>query len=794
MKLLSKLGTPPGVIAAFRAMMIQMKRFFELMQTCSDLHATTTGIIEGCGFAIPSMLCLGILAFRVLQTEAPLCDCAFFADNWSLFADDPNKLAQGFEVLKQIVSDLSMKIAPTKSWSWATGSSARKSLSTLRVDDKQVPVVFEAKDLGVQQCYSLKKCKKVLTQRIAKAKSKLAVIKKSKVPRGFKKRLALGAGLSTAAYGSAINSIAPKDAHSLRVKVAQAVCRSGPGANSYLACNVVDCNLDPELRFILQRFQLWRRFLRTFPAQKQFVVENMFFLQDVPSINRKMGSLHAFVASILLLGGKILNTQGRILLGDHNFVWFDVSSKFLTFAVHQLWVRHVVSQRIERKHFDIHDFDAKGCSLAYEKLAHKDKALVDSYFTGRHCTNEILSKFLPTVHSKCSLCQMEDSRFHRLFECPALTKFRSGKPALRRAKRWPEANWYFGLCPAIPECPGRTSILEGEFSFNIPDPCDTFEHVFTDGSAFFTKIPQLTVAASAFAAINFREYHIKHSSSSVVPGVEQNSFVAELFAVCLALNTYFRIHLYVDCQAVCDLLALAMQGHCIKQEVGSQSFELWRCLHAHLNARPPGAITITKVKAHVSHQLVNDPTLKWITWAKNCVDCIAKDVFLVQHRGLHSKIEKLYSKALTNRKDTFDLYCFWALAASKSMQAEIKQEKQQRVVNKFDPSLPSLNFAPSVQPFLLNLSREQFLGFPWGSVYLWRIIQWSNQLLWPSEGHNNSRDISFVELYIDFMLSSGSRAPRNIFSSSRDKYGFRNFVLNDIGTLADAEPLSLETF
>ena len=213
-----------------------------------------------------------------------------------------------------------------------------------------------------------------------------------------------------------------------------------------------------------------------------------------------------------------------------------------------------------------------------------------------------------------------------------------------------------------------------------------------------------------------------------------------------------------DCQAVCDLLALAMQGHCIKQEVGSQSFELWRCLHAHLNARPPGAITITKVKAHVSHQLVNDPTLKWITWAKNCVDCIAKDVFLVQHRGLHSKIEKLYSKALTNRKDTFDLYCFWALAASKSMQAEIKQEKQQRVVNKFDPSLPSLNFAPSVQPFLLNLSREQFLGFPWGSVYLWRIIQWSNQLLWPSEGHNNSRDISFVELYIDFMLSSGSRA------------------------------------
>ena len=74
--------------------MRQMQRFFELMQSCSDLHSTTTGIIEGCGFAIPSMLSLGILAYRVLQVEASDCECAFFADNWSLFARDPEMLTQ----------------------------------------------------------------------------------------------------------------------------------------------------------------------------------------------------------------------------------------------------------------------------------------------------------------------------------------------------------------------------------------------------------------------------------------------------------------------------------------------------------------------------------------------------------------------------------------------------------------------------------------------------------------------------------------------------------------------------
>lgn len=367
-----------------------------------------------------------------------------------------------------------------------------------------------------------------------------------------------------------------------------------------------------------------------------------------------------------------------------------------------------------------------------------------------------------------------------------------GKPALKRAKRWPEANWYFGLCPAIPEIPERFNLLEGPVPFTIPSENDLHQHVFTDGTAFFTKIPQLTVSASAFVVLDSGKCHVKHSDSSVVPGPEQNSFVAELFAVCMALNAYYRVHLYTDCQAVCDLLTFALQGNSIKHDVGNQSFALWKCLQGHLDARPKGAITITKVKAHVDHHLVQDPLTKWKAWANNCVDLLAKNVYLVQHRVLHAKIEKLYKKALLNRSDVFDLYCFWACATTKCIQAEISREKRQRIVNQFDSSLPSLSFAPTGRSFNLNLSREQFWGFPWGSVYLWRILQWASKLVWPSVSSNQGRDISFVELYIDFMLSSGSRAPRNIFSTAqRDKYGFSHYVLDDIGTLADVKALDL---
>ena len=190
------------------------------------------------------------------------------------------------------------------------------------------------------------------------------------------------------------------------------------------------------------------------------------------------------------------------------------------------------------------------------------------------------------------------------------------------------------------------------------------------------------------------------------------------------------------------------------------------------------AVTVTKVKAHVNHEHVSDPVLKWQTWANNCVDRLAKNVFLVQHRALH------YNKALQTRKDIFDLYCFWALATTKRIQAEISQEKQQRATNQFDCTLPSLTFAPCGRAFVLNLSRDQLLGFPWGSVYLWWISQWAMQLVWPNESSNKGRDISFVALYIDFMLSSGSVQCRET--------GMAFQILSvTTSTQADAGPLDL---
>lgn len=46
----------------------------------------------------------------------------------------------------------------------------------------------------------------------------------------------------------------------------------------------------------------------------------------------------------------------------------------------------------------------------------------------------------------------------------------------------------------------------------------------------------------------------------MVPCVERNSFVGELWAILMVLNSFRRATIYTDCQAVVDLVNEAIEG------------------------------------------------------------------------------------------------------------------------------------------------------------------------------------------------------------------------------------------
>ena len=794
LSLLRTLGVPEDILRAFKAMMIQMKRFFEVAGGCSSLTSTTTGIIEGCGFAIPAMLSLGILAFHILEMDNPECECAFFADNWSLFAKSPQCLLDGFASLNKIVHALSMKISPEKSWLWGTSPAIRKALHGVLIDNVAIPVVLDAKDLGVQQIYANKSSSKVFKKRLTKAKSKLGIIKAAKVPRGCKKRLALGAGFACVSYGSTVRKISLADIHSLRVHIGKAVQRSGSGANCYLACNALDFNLDPELKFTFQRFQLWKRFLTIFPSEKPFVLSTMWDIGNTPNqrLKSKHGPLVAFVGAIRRLGGVIVDNNAMIDFGFGTFRWTQLSSKSLFTALHRAWIKFFSCHCIERKGFDIDNFDVCGNARAYSKLGFQERSFVDALVTGRNCTNDFLSKYIPGIDETCALRGGQDSRIHRLFECQALDCFRKHKPALKRASKWPLACKHFGLCPPVKHIIDRDKIFTNDVPFTLPTPDETHSFVFTDGTAFFGEVKELVIAASAYVECVENKCEVKSTCQQLVPGFEQSSFVAEMFAILLTLNSFFHVTIFCDCQILGDALQQVLDGETSDSGESWCFSEIWQYIIRHIRARPHKTISIRKVKAHCDFLATMTIQQKWLVWGNNRVDQLAKDTIQTLHRGLYLKLQKEFEVVTRNRQDILEVYNFWALASLKFIRREADRAKEKRQGNAFSPEVPALYFPVRFSCREHKFSDEQFLAFPWGPIFLWRLCWWFSQLGWPTQECNQGRDVSLVELYVDFMLATGSRTPRNILSKEECKRkGFAEYILDDLAGRADVASSTL---
>ena len=63
---------------------------------------------------------------------------------------------------------------------------------------------------------------------------------------------------------------------------------------------------------------------------------------------------------------------------------------------------------------------------------------------------------------------------------------------------------------------------------------------------------------------------------------------------------------------------------------------------------------------------------------------------------------------------------------------------------------------------------------------------------WPSHPAANGPDISLLELYIDFVITTNSRTPRNIFTKAqRDRFTAPCYILDDIEVRADVQCSSL---
>ena len=163
---------------------------------------------------------------------------------------------------------------------------------------------------------------------------------------------------------------------------------------------------------------------------------------------------------------------------------------------------------------------------------------MDASLTGKHITNEPISKFQPKQDDKCVLCGQTDSCLHRFFACPALVQTRQKyKTTLDSVKKRAITQQTFAMCPYHENL--ENVLTEGQnflFDFNIPQQGDYTQHLFVDGTAFFHDHPWLVIAGAAVVSSQPGTTYSQLITRKRVPGIIQNSYIGELFAILLALN------------------------------------------------------------------------------------------------------------------------------------------------------------------------------------------------------------------------------------------------------------------
>eukprot|EP00438_Fugacium_kawagutii_P000470 Skav217123 [mRNA] locus=scaffold783:297432:298460:+ [translate_table: standard] len=203
---------------------------------------------------------------------------------------------------------------------------------------------------------------------------------------------------------------------------------------------------------------------------------------------------------------------------------------------------------------------------------------------------------------------------------------------------------------------------------------------------------------------------------------------------------------------------------------------LWDHIVRHISLRDDNCISITKTKAHADPKKLLNSKSKWEAVCNNAVDWHAKQAILEDQQVLHARFKKLADRQVQRRHQLTELAQYVAevanLACKRSKQS--KRDKQRNVLNLNDPTIrqPATGVVHSI--FATDL---MYKTYPWGPIFLWRIINWAAKLKWPREryGAIHYTDISYIELYLDFAIETATRSPRNIAKQNPG-----HWILDDI--------------
>eukprot|EP00438_Fugacium_kawagutii_P000892 Skav223552 [mRNA] locus=scaffold1657:503747:506101:- [translate_table: standard] len=685
------------------------------------------------------MYALSVLFAQSMRQVEPLIHPVTYADNWELLVSRASRLLPVIPSLVSFMDECCLPVSFDKTWFWASTTRDRKLLKQTPFGDSHCQVVLSQVDLGADICYSLKPSTTKRKARISQGHRRLQRIRGLPLSRRYKCRLVLSGVWTQALHGAESARMPPATLHRLRSQAARAVSVHRAGMNPWVGASVgAPVIVDPEFHLLLSRLRLFRLCWKYLPQAREWLQNALHRKGRYRSVTRHLlTQLHEMHWEY---------DSGLRFVDQHRS--FDLVStpwKHLEWLMANDWMFHVTGCFAHRKfcsQLDTLDLDL---CRTWQKFPVKDQGLLLTQLTGATYTTDIMSKVVSAnVHSVCPLCGAEDSRFHRIRDCPATGHLCTELSLQSSGFVFQEHHWAYGLWSEQDEVRPWQHHLDQVPWPSVPERIsDRVGFLFTDGSCAHPKVKRLRLAAAAVVEAHVDTTH-RVLWSGPLPTTCQSIFRAEVLALAIAVASYGEAFVCSDNQAAVRIASRLLSypadqrnDHLPVDHTDLWSFFLQCAQHA----------------THRSHRI------KWIPAHRDWRALSGRDRVLAFFNDIADQAAKsnpMYQQLVTSwfslSKAAFALAHFHLRVAWLFLGTESSPDRVMPTADALRPVGPSW----SLSAIAVGAQRTERFGDILSS--------WLAQLSWHSSSESGLRDSTPLELLWCFIHDTGCLPPFRVGS------------------------------
>ena len=164
---MTRLGFAGSIVDAWLAMLSQMSRTVLVDGSVYGSARSAVGIPEGDPLSVVGMFCFAKAFDHFVQAGCHTVLCITYAGNWEVVARCARDLVNVLPTVERFLDLCQLLVSPGKCWFWAICGNGRRLLKRTHLFHQPVPVKLQARELGADISYCLRKAAAERNQRVS---------------------------------------------------------------------------------------------------------------------------------------------------------------------------------------------------------------------------------------------------------------------------------------------------------------------------------------------------------------------------------------------------------------------------------------------------------------------------------------------------------------------------------------------------------------------------------------------------------------------------------------------------